>query len=751
MEAAEQFALAIKDTYTIARELPGGGTARVFVATDKRLGRRVVIKTLPPELSGTISNERFAGEIQLLARLQHPHIVPLLTAGEAGGYSYFVMPFVQGESLRQRLLTQARLAPDEAVRLAMEIADALGYAHGEGVVHRDIKPENILLSGEHAMLADFGIARALDIARTQAGQRLTLTGMVVGTPAYLSPEQAAGEDVDGRCDIYSLGAVLYEMLSGRPPFTAATPAALIGKRFTEFPPSLSGIIPTVSAGLERAVEQAMAREPGDRFQNAGELVLALRSAVRSHDTPGASADKEQSIAVLPFANVSADPDTDYFSDGVTDEIINALVHVPGLRVAARTSSYAFKGTAADIHRIGVALGVRSVLEGSVRRAGTRVRVTAQLVDVTTGYQLWSERYDCNLADVFAIQDEIAVAVAAQLEMKLVRKAIPTSTHFEAYDLYLRGRSFWLKRGADLETARTFFERAVAADPHLAAAYAGLADCDSILVAYGAVAPDEVRERARGHASKALALDPSLADAHYSMGLVEGWINARFGEADACLRRASELNHTAGLAIAYRAFFATIAGQRAATIPLARRAADTEPMSALVHALASMGLSFAREYETAHAVAERALEIDDRLNLAHLAMGWAHQGRGNESDAEAHYRAALTGGLYTTAVISLALLLVRLDRTEEAHALVGGRGRVDGGAAFDWVVGDEQAALAKFEHALIEANAWPFITALLPGMTSLLRHPRFLDLLRRGGREDLSRVYVGLAAAEGPES
>jgi serine/threonine-protein kinase len=388
--------------------------AIVLLAQDQKHHRSVAIKVLKPELAEALGRERFLREIQTAAGLNHPHILPLHDSGEADGFLYYVIPYVDGESLRDRLDRERQLPLDDALQIAREIADALGYAHAHNILHRDIKPGNVLLSAGHALLSDFGIARAM--TATGAGQ-LTDVGSLVGTPAYMSPEQVDGSPhIDGRADIYSLGCVLFEMLVGEPPFRGASLTAVIANRLSFPTPSPRGFRPSVPDAVDAVVRKAMADLPADRFATAAQFADALGTAGTSELTPVGA--PERSIAVLPFKNQSSDPESEYFSEGIAEEIINALAQLPGLQVAARTSSFAFKGKGADIAEIGAKLKVATVLDGSVRKAGNRVRITAQLVNVSDGYYLWSERYDSELDDVFAIQDHIARAIAQRFEVML---------------------------------------------------------------------------------------------------------------------------------------------------------------------------------------------------------------------------------------------------------------------------------------------------------------------------------------------
>src|SRR5438445_1030973 len=516
---------ALADRYDLDREIGRGGMATVYLAQDVRHHRSVAVKVLHPALALSLGSDRFLREIQIAARLQHPHIVPLYDSGQAGEFLYYVMPFVDGESLRQRLERERHLPLEEALKIARAVAAALDYAHRQQIVHRDIKPENVMLHEGEAMVTDFGIAKAVTAA---AATTLTLTGAAVGTPAYMSPEQASGEvDLDGRSDVYSLGCLLFEMLTARTPYTGPTAQAIIAHAFTDPVPALHAFRDTVPERVEEAVGKALAKDPAMRYATAVQFGHALAGPSSSGGaTPPGSQSSDavtaKSIAVLPFVNMSADPENEYFTDGIAEEIINALTKIQALRVAARTSSFAFKGKNEDIGGIARKLKVATVLEGSVRKAGNRLRVTAQLVNAADGYHLWSERYDRQLEDVFQIQDEISENIVRALrvvlseeEKRAIEQARPETV--QAYDYYLAGRQFFHQfRRTGIQFARRMFERAIEIDPNYALAYAGVADCCSFLYMYwdGSKANLESAESA---SRKARALDPERAEAHASRG------------------------------------------------------------------------------------------------------------------------------------------------------------------------------------------------------------------------------------------
>ncbi len=535
---------ALARSYRLDRELGRGGMATVYLAHDIRHNRRVALKVLHPDLGHSIGPDRFLREIQLAAQLNHPHIVPLFDSGEAGGYLYYVMPVVDGETLRDRLLREGQLTLDESLQLVRGIASALDYAHRQNIVHRDIKPENVMLQDGEAVVMDFGIGKAVSVA---ADDTLTQTGMVVGTPAYVSPEQAAGETrIDGRSDQYSLACVLYEMLSGRKPFTAPTAQAVISRRFSDPVPSLRAVLESASDEIEIAVTRALSKEASERFPTTMEFARAL---VATHlSTPDGSplqAGAGKSIAVLPFTNMSPDPEGDFFADGIADEIITALSKVKALKVSSRTSSFTFKGKNDDIREIGRKLQVSTVLEGSIRKSGKRLRLNAQLVSAADNSQLWAERYDRELEDVFAIQDEIASSIVAALRVVLTEdekraiEQVPTA-NLDAYEFYLRGRQFFHQhRRRSHEFARQLFERAIELDPGYALAHCGVADCCSFLYQYFDASAENLR-KADTASRRALELAPQLAESHASRGLAVS-LTGNFEEAEGQFQEAMRLD------------------------------------------------------------------------------------------------------------------------------------------------------------------------------------------------------------------
>ncbi len=430
----ERLEAALSDRYTIEREIGSGGMAMVYLSRDWKHDRQVALKVMRPALSAILGGERFLREIRIAAKLNHPHILALHDSGEADGFLYYVMPYVEGESLRSKIDREKQLSFDEAVTLTRQVASALDYAHQQGVIHRDIKPENILLHRGEAVVADFGIALAITAA---GGDRLTETGLSLGTPAYMSPEQATGTgELDARTDVYSLGAVLYEMVTGEPPQAGATVQAVIAKLLSERPTQPRVLRGSVPEAMDRAIMKALAKVPADRFASAAEFATALMAESAEAE------DELKSIVVLPFENLSPDPDNEYFVDGLTEEIITDLSQVSRLHVVSRTSTMMFKGARKSIQAIAQEVGVQYALEGTVRKAGNSLRITAQLIDTSCDAHVWAGKFSGSLDDVFDIQERVSREIVDALKVRLTpeedrRMAQRPIDNVEAYYSYLR--------------------------------------------------------------------------------------------------------------------------------------------------------------------------------------------------------------------------------------------------------------------------------------------------------------------------
>jgi eukaryotic-like serine/threonine-protein kinase len=564
---AEQLArlkAALADRYRVERELGGGGMARVYLAQDLKHDRLVALKVLRPKLAAALGPERFLREVQITARLNHPHILPLLNSGEAHGFLYYVMPYVEGESLRDRLGREKQLPLDDALQIAREVADALSYAHSHDVVHRDIKPENILLESGHAVVADFGIARAITAA---GGEQLTSTGIAVGTPTYMSPEQGAGEPhLDGRCDLYSLGCVLYEMLAGAPPFAGPTAQAIQARRMTDPVPSLRTVRETVPAHIEEAVMKALAKVPADRFATAEEFGEVLATpAVRLQEEGSAARQPasrraplrrswlaagavtvivgtgvtilflrsrnhvpvpaQNSVAVLYFDNLSPDTADAYLADGLTDEIIARLGSIERLQVKSRTAVARYRGSSLDPGQLGKALSVAYLINGTVRRSPARLRVSVELLRASNGNRLWGQQYDRNSEDLLAIEGDIAIAVATALGGEMLsaersKLAAGPTRDASSYDHFVKG-NYYLAQRTNRGNRRAIEEygAALRSDPGLTSALARIGYAYALQAS--AEPPGEPSESlfASGFAAaeSALRRDPSQSDAWMAKG------------------------------------------------------------------------------------------------------------------------------------------------------------------------------------------------------------------------------------------
>ncbi|MFI5244728.1 MAG: protein kinase, partial [Gemmatimonadales bacterium] len=662
-DVREQLQAALGSAFTVEREIIGGGMSRVFVATETSLGRRVAIKLLSPELANAMSAERFRREIHVVAQLQHPHIVPVHSAGDSGGLLFYTMPLVEGETLRERLRRDGRLPIAEAVALLIELADALAYAHGRGVVHRDIKPENVLLHGSHAMLADFGVSRVLDAATGDA--RLTTAGLVLGTPAYMAPEQIAGDAAaDGRADIYSLGLVAYEMLGGATPFDATSPQALIAAHMTAVPRPLRAVRPDVPPELAAIVMRCLEKEAAKRPQGAGDLASALRAigpgAHRMHSASGGrrrvllslgsaaiiilgigvayalrnkagargaeTTASISSIAVTPLVNAAGDSTDEYLADGITDELTSALVKT-GIKVASRSSAFRFKGRRnIDERQIGESLHVAAVFGGTVRRDGDSLRLTAHLTSTADGSELWSDRFDRVASGIFAMQDDLAHAIVAKLNLTLKRGNANShgTQNLAAYDLYLRGRYFWNKRTkAGLRSAIKVFEDAVALDSTYALAYAGLADSWSLMGAFGYDAPSAEFPKCRVAAEHAIRLDSTLAEPHTSLGEVAFFYDWDWERAAREFDRAEALNPSYASTYLFRGWLQAFTGHPDQGLASFQRALELEPLSLIINARVAVMQVFLGRYDAAERTLLATLALDSTFFLTRTDLAWVY--------------------------------------------------------------------------------------------------------------------------------
>ncbi len=708
---------ALADRYRLVRSIGTGGMASVYLAEDLRHGRDVAIKVLKPEIAAQIGPERFLSEIRTTARLQHPSILPLFDSGEADGLLFYVMPYVPGGTLRGRLKTGPALSTASAVGLVAELADALEYAHRQGIVHRDVKPENVLLHEGHPLLGDFGIALSRAVADVT---RLTEAGVAIGTRGYMSPEQLSGALViDGRADQYSLACVLSELLT-----TVETGPA--------------------DPRLEQAIRRATAHDPRHRFES----MAAFAGALRAVGTSGV-ADAAPSIAVLAFENRSGERENDYFAEGMSEEIIHLLSRIPGLHVVARTSSFAFKGVREDLRAIGERLHVRHLLDGSVRKAGNRLRISVELVDTESGYQLWSERYDRTIEDVFAIQEEIAAAIAGKLELTLREspggKRIEARTrNLEAYDAYLKGTAQMHRRGAGTLEAIDSFRRAIALDPQFAPALAGLSHALVLSSFWGMSDPRETGEPAREAARRAREADPTSADAEVSSALVALLVEFDRAGAAAAWERAIALAPADSNVRAMRAVFhhCYVMGDGDTAARELRAALDRDPLSHILHAHLGLVLGFAGRVQEATSEAQKAVQLDPQALYGHWISIMVQLGARQYAEAiEASHGSVARFGRHAWLLMGLAIAHAKLGRLEPAQAIFDellARSRteyVQGGvlAVTAMAIGRRDEAVKRWIRAADDRD--PLMAVFMqrgPIASELREQPEHRNLLKRLG-------------------
>ncbi len=694
--------------YRVERELGRGATARVYLAEDIKHQRRVAIKVLREEIAESLGTERFMQEIVVAAGLSHPHIVPLLDSGKRAGALYYVMPAIEGETLRERLTRENPMPIADALRITSQVADALAFSHSRGIIHRDVKPENILIARSgHALVLDFGIARAI---RDAESDRMTQTGFSLGTPAYMSPEQASGErEVDARTDQYSLAMMCFEMLTGTTPFHAPSLELSLRRRFTERAPSVRSLRPEVGKEQDDALQRAMSTAPEDRYATIAEFVPMLLRARNEVLTTGQVAKRRPVVAVLPLSNISSDPENQFLADGIAEEILGALAQLKALAVVGRSSSFAFRGDNVDVKKIADQLHATHVLSGSMRRSGSKLRVSAQLVTTADGQVVWSERFDRELVDVFAIQDEIAAAVSSALRLVLVPATTrPSHTpNLKAHELFLRARALWLLGPARYAEAKELIDLGMKMDPESVAGQSLLAGYLAITGIYGMARPSDVFPKAKAVANQVLEQGPD-AFALYVLGLAAFLYDFDPRQARRLFEESLQLS---GRARAMYATLLVVSGEQPRAFEEMAAALTEDPFDANTRQQHVDLFWYAHRIDEALAEARRLQELFPESSTVHfhLAKILLHTGETEEALQWAQRSAAAR---HPSGTASLVEILAKLGKTQEARAVLDA---ALAHAQTAWVspanlarmhfaLGDKDLAFAQMERAVTERDA-----------------------------------------------
>ncbi len=754
----DQLQTTLSSAYALERELGGGGMSRVFLAEERALGRRVVVKVLSPDLAAGVSADRFKREIMITAQLQHPHIVPILSAGQTDGLPYYTMPYVEGESLRVRLLRVGAMPVAVAVSILRDVARALDFAHSKGIIHRDIKPDNILLTGDIAAVSDFGIGKALLASRVSSdgdSETLTEMGMTLGTPLYMAPEQiAADPELDHRADLYAYGCVAYEMLTGETPFAGRAPAGVFRAHLTDMPASITSIRADVPDTLCNLVADCLEKNPDDRPANAQKIIAVLDTVTstqsRSWSSPGRL--EVPTIVVLPFANVSAEPDNEHFADGLTDEVITDLSAIRTLRVISRQSAMLLKGTSKDVRTIARELGARYVLTGSVRRSGSNLRLTAQLVDAPIDSQLCADKYNGTLDDVFDMQERLSRQIVEALRVRLTpaedkRLGERPIADARAYESYLMARQqIWSFTAPSLDRALQLVRRAqdIVGDNELLVAAEGLIYWQNVYVGIVPVAQyEEYLEKAEACAAKVFTLKPESSKGYGLRGAIR---NNRADPAGAVedFKQALALDPNDPEALLWLGYGYAVAGQMSLARALMQRLQKVDPLTSINLGMFGMIEMYDGRYDEALHWTQRAVDIDPANPTQRMLHAFMLAANGRRAEAIPIFDAVAgeTPLMAWTRFSPAMACALRGDRAGVLEAITPElRAAAQWDDIFSWwaadcfaLVDERDAALDFLERAVDFGYInWPFLSQHEPFLANIRSEARFVRLMDRVNR------------------
>ncbi len=733
--------------YKILAKIGEGGMGVVYKAEDTKLKRTVALKFLPNEFTrDKDAKDRFIQEAQAAGALDHPNICTVYEINEVNDQTFIVMAYIEGQNLKDRLKS-GLIEIEDALEIATQVAEGLQEAHENGIIHRDIKPANIALTAKgQAKIMDFGLAKL------SWGVDLTKTATIMGTAAYMSPEQAKGEKVDHRTDIWSLGAMLYEMLAGERPFRGYHDSAAIHSILNEEPEPVSRLREGIPTDLDRIVQKALEKDPSDRYESMQAIILDLKAIASGANSSSSTIKVQQaktkpSIAVLPFVDMSPQKDQEYFCEGMAEELINGFSKIENLQVASRTSAFQFKGKGYDISEVGKKLKVQTVLEGSIRKAGDRLRITAQLINIADGFHLWSEKYDRDMDDIFAIQDEISLEIVDKLKVKLLgeEKAAIVKHHTEnkeAYNAYLKGLYFWNRRNEiGFDKALSNFREAIEIDPLYALPYVGIADTFNLAGHFTFLPPQEAFAEARGAASKALEIDETIGEAHTSMAWINTYYDWDWESAEREYKRAIELSPNYATGHEWYAIFLMGLGRFDEAIAEAQKALELNPISSMINAVLGDVFYFSRLYDKALEQYQKTIEIDPNFPWAYIWQGITYlEKQMNDQALESLQKAESISKDVTYGLGYLGMGYALAGQKEEAKKVLDRLDDLSKKKYVAWCykafvytgLGEIEIAFDCWDKACEEREPDLFYIKTIPWLDKLRSDPRYEALLKKIG-------------------